>query len=256
LDSQLIGLGALFALGTVMVTWAIYFAMHLLVARHVDDGTKDLAGSVIFRVSSLHGLILALVFAQELLDYNVLRTSVVREATAVADIYNDIRRYGADTEAEVQRALADYTREVVDAEWAMLGTENRLTAAGWRLREAVYEAILDLTPATPRQESLREHMMAKVQLMAELRQERENSALHQMSALFWFAAIAGVALVTVPYFVFAPTVLNVSLLSIYGAYTGLVMFIIFAFSNPFTQPGALHPEAFERLLETEIGRLR
>ncbi len=243
-----------FVAGTVALALASYFGMRALVNSDVGSDSRDLAGSVIFRVSALHGLILALVFAQEMVGYQKLEIYSVEEATAIADLYNDISRYGAPARVEVQQALTDYVRVVVDEEWALLGAEKRLTSKGWQLREKIYLAILDLEPTTPRQTDLRRHMVEKAQKIAELRQDRENMALHPVSMMFWCAAVLGVVLVTIPYFIFAPTPLNVALLGVYGAFTGVVMLFIYAFSNPYSPPGDVRPAAFERLLETEIGQ--
>lgn len=237
-----------FVVSTILIALSVYSAMRWMVAGRFESETETLAGSVIFRVSALHGLILALVFAQELVDYNQLQSNLVQEATAIADIYNDIRRYETDREQLVQTALRDYARVVIDEEWDTLARDQALSRRGWELRELVYVTLLDLTPDTLRQTSLRSHMLAKIQLIAELRQERENNALHTISPLFWIAAIFGIVLVTVPYFIFSPTRLHLALLSIYGGFTGFVMFVIFAFSDPFSEPGALQPVAFERLV--------
>ncbi len=253
MESTTLFIGLLFVLGTILIAWAVYFTMRRIVGDRFENETETLAGSVIFRVSALHGLILALVFAQELVDYNQLQTNLVREATAIADIYNDIRRYDTEAQATVQSALSDYVRTVVDEEWTSLADRQSLSARGWQLREIVYQALLDLNPETPRQTSLRGHMLTKVQLIAELRQERENNALHRISPLFWTAAMAGIVLVTIPYFIFSPSRLNLTLLSVYGGFSGFVMFVIYAFSDPFNPPGALPPAAFERLLASEIG---
>lgn len=134
-----------------------------------------------------------------------------------------------------------------------MSASRALSTEGWRLREIVYLGVLDLVPETPRQVALRAHMLDKVQKIAELRQERENTALHRISPLFWFAALAGIILVTLPYFIFSPTRLHLALLSVYGGFTGLIMYVIFAFSDPFGGPGALEPVAFERLTEVGIG---
>lgn len=80
-------IAAAFIVGTVALVWTGYFLMRLASARADKDEANDLAGSVIFRVAALHGLILALVFAQELFKYQEVRGALVREATAVADIY-------------------------------------------------------------------------------------------------------------------------------------------------------------------------
>ncbi|MHC9234438.1 bestrophin-like domain [Pseudooceanicola sp. 502str34] len=247
------GIALLFVAGTILIAWSVYFATRALVGKTFGSDTEALASSVIFRVSALHGLILALVFAQELLDYNELQRVVLQEATAVADIYNEMRRYGGEDVAPVQAALSDYLQVVSGPEWAALGETQRLTGEGWRIWDDIYGRLLDLPPDTPRESALRDHMLSKAQTMAALRQEREATALHGISPLFWFAALAGVVLVTIPYFIFAPTRLHLVLLSIYGGFTGLVMYVIFAFSDPFGGPGAMDPAPFTRLLETEIG---
>ncbi|MGI3184110.1 hypothetical protein [Nioella aestuarii] len=253
MEFQSVLLSVLFIAGTILLALAVYFTMRRLVGDNFETDTETLAGSVIFRVSALHGLILALVFAQELVAYDQLQTNLVREATAIADIYNDIRRYDTDVEEDVQAALSAYVRVVIEEEWALLADQQASSGQGWVLREQVYNALLDLTPDTPRQATLRDHMLYKIQLIAELRQERENTASHSISPLFWAASLIGIVLVTIPYFIFKPTKLHIALLSVYGGFTGLVMYTIFAFSDPFDDPGALRPVAFERLLETEIG---
>ncbi len=247
----LVGLG--FVAGTAGLALASYAAMRWLAADRAASDTKDLAGSVVFRMSALHGLILALVFAQELLGYQRLRSALVDEATAVADIYNDIRRHGGPAEVPVQRALSDYVRTVVVAEWPALAREGRLTAEGWQLREAVYLAVLDLPATGPREEALRRHMLADIHDIAAVRQLRENMADRPINPLFWFAAVSGVVLISLPYFVFRPTPVNLALLGLYGGFTGVVMFIIYALSDPFSPPGMLEPSAMQRLLRSEIG---
>ncbi|SMX35751.1 hypothetical protein MAA8898_00632 [Maliponia aquimaris] len=71
-------------------------------------------------------------------------------------------------------------------------------------------------------------MLDKAQKIAELRQERENTAPYRISPLFWFAAVTGIVLVTVPCFIFAPTRLHLALVSVHGGFAGLIMYVIFA----------------------------
>ena len=247
-------LGAAFVVVNVLGVLAIYGVTRAIWGGRHGDETKSLAASVMTRVATLHGLILALVFAQELADYSDIRADLVSEATAIADIFNDIRRYDTPAMAEVQTALAAYMRHVVANEWESLSQSGKLTAAGWQSWGAIHETVLNLDPATPRQSDLRDHMVGKSQLIAELRQKRENNAVRALSGLFWFAAIAGLVWVAVPYFTYDPSPLHLSLLSLYGAYTGVVLFVIYAFSDPFAQPGALPPTAFIQLLAGEMGR--
>lgn len=245
--------GAGFVVGTIALAWSVYFGMRLVAAQRIAEDTRELASSVIFRVSALHGLILALVFAEEVRSYQQIRADLVAEATSIADIYNDIRRYGGPQVVPVQEALSRYARMVAGEEWLDLEHDGKLSADGWSLRETVYLKLLELAPQSPREEALRDHMLQDVQMIATIRQLRESMALNPINPLFWFAATAGVALVSLPFFVFRPDAVNLLLLSVYGAFTGIVMFIIFALSDPFSPPGLVAPQAMQRLLQTEIG---
>lgn len=142
MDMADIGLGVLIALANIAALFAIYALTRALWGPRQTAETKDLAGSVIFRIASLHGLILALVFAQALIAYSEIRSNLGEEATAVAGIFNDMRRHDPQAEAttEVQATLAAYLRHVVDHEWAALSETGKLTPEGWALREKVYLA--------------------------------------------------------------------------------------------------------------------
>ncbi|MEM8813342.1 MAG: hypothetical protein AAGF59_12050 [Pseudomonadota bacterium] len=241
---------------TIALVWGAYFLARWLLLRFVDDRTSELAGSVIFRVSALHGLILALVFAQEMIEYQELERGLTAEATAVADIYYDIGRFGGDSVDPIQTALTRYARTVVTEEWQSLTENKRLSSDAWQARETVYEALLDLPADTPRQASLRDHMLDKVRGIAEYRQARESHAASSINVMFWIAAVGGVVLVAFSFFCFPARPVNLLLLTIFAAFTGIVMQVIYAFSDPFAPPGALQPTAFERLLDGDIGSHR
>ena len=242
-----------FIVGTTALVLGIYWLARLAGAKHLRNDTEQVCRSIVLSAGTMHALILALVFVQVIDRYQELRSAVVQEASAIADIDHDIRRYVTEYEDAVRTPLAKYVYLVASEEWSRLGSVDRLTAEGWDLFEEIYLGILDLNPTTPRQQSLRDHMLNKVHDIADMRVKRENMSNPAISGLFWFAAVAGVALVGGPYFYFAPTPLNLTVLSVYGVFTGIVLFITFALSDPFRPPGELAPVAFERLLAGEIG---
>ncbi len=147
--------------------------------------------------------------------------------------------------------LSRYPHSVVSEEWSFLARESTSAADGLGASETIYLSILDLVPTTPRETALRDHMIDGAERIAALRQLRENMSAEPVDPLFWFAALAGVDAGIGAHSV--PAAVNMLLLSVYGAFTGIVMFIIFALSDPFSPPGLLDPIAMERLLKTEIG---
>lgn len=241
--------GSGFILGTAALTLLCYLLMRYLTGGDPEQHTKDLAGSVIFRVSALHGLILALVFAQEMVDYQQLKFESTVEANAIADVYFDARRYDPDLAPTVQEPIKNYLELVVSREWDHLAEGKGLFGPAWGQWDAAYEAVLDLKPSDARQESLRSHMLDRIHVISETRVKRENHAAGSISAMFWFAAMAGVVLIALAYYPYPVQRHNVMLIVMFGAFTGLVLFFISAFSNPFDPPGAIGTGPYLRLIE-------
>lgn len=237
----------LFALAAVGVVLGVYFLSHRLLFRRTETDTANLAGSVIFRIAALHSLILGLVFAQEQAGFNDLRTTIVREADAVADIYNDLIRYDAAATGEIRTLIVEYVKEAAGPEWRSLA-ESRLSARAWALWDEVYEAVLDLAPQTERQQWLHANLRHDIDTISDTRTRRELAADGQVTSLFWIAALGGLVLIAIPYFTFRPSRLHITLLTVFAVYNGLILFFIAALANPFTEPASIAPHPFERLI--------
>ena len=141
--------------GTICISIATYFGARRVLSSRAQPETKELAGSVIFRVSALHGLILALVFAQELVNLTQVRVTTSKEAALIGDVFFDLKRYGAPETVDIRTQLASYTATVLEEEWDTLARKKALSGEAWGRWESVYHAILDLEPQTRRQEDLR-----------------------------------------------------------------------------------------------------
>lgn len=244
--------GLLFSVAGIALVIGTY-----LIARRVfpepQDRTHDAASSIGFRIAALHGLILGLVYAQELSDYQSIRQILTDEAVAISDIYNDMRRFGGPAVAVVQADLAQYLRTAAGSELDELGDGSGLSADGWQHWESVYESVLDLEAQNDRQSFLRQTMLERAKDIARYRQQREASADDHFSSLFWGPAIIGVILLAIPYYVFRPTRTHLVLLAVFGLYSGVILFFIYAFANPFREPGKLVAPTMKQLLVGEIG---
>lgn len=241
-------LGAAIIIATVVTVLLVHFGARKVMRVEPEERTRDLAGSVLFRISALHGLVLALVFASEVVEYNQLAFESAVEVNAISDVYYDADRYGEDANA-VRDALRDYLRIVPTEEWASLGNDGELSHQAWAHWSNAYNAILNLEPSSARQTALRANMLQKIHVIAENRDLREYQAKSSLGSLFWAAALVGVLLLSIGYYPFPPNRDNVILLSVFAAYTGLILYTIFAMSNPYSAPAALQPVLFLELID-------
>ena len=236
-----LALGAAFSAASAAAVIAVWLAARTALVRLHAQDTRDLAGSVAFRIAGLHGLILGLVFAQQLGEYRDLRSELVSEASALADIHADAARYGAPA-APIRPLVRTYIDEVLEGEWASMAGGTGLTGAAWDAWAAIYEAALDLPEAGPREAALRGHMIADVQRVAALRDARVgHGGAGGPTVLFWSAAIWGLLLVAATFLTWPATAVNGLLIGAFGAYAGGVAFLIWAVADPFAPPGMLPP---------------
>lgn len=254
-------MNALLALVFILVATGLCLISHRLMRLWAGRGGRqitpaaDLASGARSQIAALHGLILALVFAQELVNYEQLKSETAVEANAIADIYFDAERFGGEDADEIQDALFIYVKTVLDAEWAGLGETGQLSPVAWAQWNTAYETVLDLKAASPRQESLRDHMLGQIHVIASARDSRQNHKANATNLMFWMATIAGLILIAAAYHHHPPDRQNLAFLVMIGVYTGLVLFFIYAFGNPFSEPAAMDPHAF-RSLEQQLAAAR
>jgi hypothetical protein len=239
----------LFLLATFVLTFGSYFVARRFLVRRSNDESRELASSVIFRVAALHGLIIALVFAEELGNSHELVHTVNREANQLESIYYDLGHHGTSKVGEIREALAFYTYDVIEHEWDRLNDSGQLSDDAWTYREIVVRELLQIEADTPAQEFLRQRMLNQITAVEDERNNREIIAATDVSILFWIIAFAGIALVAAPYFPFSPTTANLTILGLYALYTGVVLFFIYAFDNPFAGFSGTPPVSLEILYD-------
>jgi hypothetical protein len=238
-------LAILFIAGAMGLAFGPYFLTRKLFLRRNTEKTYDLAGSVLFRIGALHALILALMFAHVTSLFLELRNAVTDEAAATADVYHDLERYeNSEITETIRRDLALYAGAVINDEWPLLAN-RQLSSDAWEQWRKVFDAILDFEPESPRQEDLRGFMLQNMADIARFRERRQIGAKGNVPSMFWVVAIAGFALISLPYFVFEPSPANMMLLCIFAAYNGLVLYVIYATGHPFDSPVAVDPAPFK-----------
>lgn len=246
--------GAAVVASVILLVVGPYVLARRLFLTHATDDTESLASSVIFRVASLHVLILALVFAQEQVNVLDIRQTTAKEAAAIADVFYDLARYDATKNEHLRKTLAEYTEVVIHEEWLLL-IDGDLSQEAWDLWSYVYEGILDLTPQNPRDEALRSRMLKDIETISESRNLRRADYSSGVTGLFWVVAISGIVFIVLPYFVFRPRPINILLLTIFATYNGMVIYTISVMSNPYSPPAAVEPLPFVDVFQHDMEAL-
>ena len=248
-------LGAvLFAAAAAIAALGLYFVLRWILVKHAAEDTPIISGQSIQRMGTLYALVLAFVFAQEYLDYNEINATTTSEAGAIASVYNGLRKYDFDKTREIRRSVAKYVETVIDEEWYML-SEHKLSPNAWKHYREVEVRLLHLAPQGLFQSDLRAQMIQDWDIVSRSRIARVSFAVYGVPAFLMGICIAGFFFAVAPYFAFTPKAANLFLISLHAFFNGLIIYLILAVANPFSQPARIEPAVFEMLMHRDMANV-
>ena len=174
------------------------------------------------------------------------------EASAINDVYNDLRDYQQESpeSAAIIDMLADYVEGHTRWDHVAL-SEERLSRRTWAAYRRIDETLRDLEPANEHQRDLRTQMLADWESVLGLRNRLQIATNARMPFLFWLVAVSGFFAVLFPCFIYSSSPQNLTMLGMFAAFNGIVLYAIFAIGNPLMGPGAVESTTqLHSLLET------
>ncbi len=244
----------LFAAAAVMIALGMYFTLRWFLSRYAAGDTQAISGPSIQRMGTLYALILAFVFAQEYSDYNEINATTTREAGAIASVYNGLRKYDFEKTRDIRRAVARYVETVINEEWDLL-SDHRLSPNAWKHYRDVEVKLLHLAPQGLFQSDLRAQMIQDWDTVSRARISRVSFAVYGVPAFLMGICIAGFFFAVAPYFAFTPKAANLFLISLHAFFNGLIIYLILAVANPFSQPARIEPAVFEMLMHRDMANV-
>ena len=244
----------LFAAIATIAAFSLYFVLRWFLMRHVGEDTKLISGPSIQRMGTLYALILAFVFAQEYSDYNEINATTTREAGAIASVYHGLRKYDFEKTREIRRAVAKYVETVISEEWSLLSA-HRLSHNAWKHYREVEVKLLHLAPQGLFQSGLRAQMIQDWDIVSRSRIARVSFAVYGVPEFLMGVCIAGFFFAVAPYFAFTPKVANLFLISLHAFFNGLIIYLILAVANPFSQPARIEPDVFKMLMHRDMANV-
>ena len=242
-----------FALGAILLAFMLYGGLRLVLGSHIAQDTAPLSTSVITRLGALHSLILALMFAQEMQNYLRVGASLTKEAAAVGNVYYKLQYFEKDdpeTIAEIRMKIAKYLEAFLDTEQASLATTSSSRYA-WEWYTEIERDFLELPSETTHHKDMRAEIRKNWDVISAYRRTYQEASARKIPGFFWALAILGFAFITIPFHAFQPKPSNLTVMTVFAAYNGIVIFFIYAMNNPFTGAAPIEPVALEQLY-TEI----
>jgi protein-S-isoprenylcysteine O-methyltransferase Ste14 len=222
-----------------------------LVPPDLREQHNDVAGFIYAVLGVAYAVLLAFVVIAVWEEYKTAQINVESEANELAGVYFLASRLPEPERTHVQDLTRTYARVVVEQEWPMMEQGQTSPRADSLVRQLRLE-LLQFDPRTRGEQVLYERGLTQVHDVADVRRSRLLEVREGIPNLLWVVLVVG-GVITVSFTYLFGLNSNVAHALMVAALTLLicgVLFTIAEFSNSFSGPVEIQPEAFREVLHS------
>lgn len=241
----------------ITLTFTVVCAIGLLcgvrrlpVARKFRNA-NDVIGFYTTIIGTVYAVILAFMLFAVWTRYQDAQTTVEKEAGAVTDQFQLADGLPEPAQSQVRVLLRDYTQSVIRFEWpAML--QQHYSPRVTDDRNALWRILTHFEARTPRDQTVQDQMLTRLQEMNMQRRERLLTSRIGLPAILWIVLICGGILTVGSCALFGvePYSLHVCKTLILAGIIYLVLYAVWLINGPFSGNVHIGHEAFDLALRT------
>jgi Protein of unknown function (DUF4239) len=215
------------------------------------EAHNDTYGVYFGMVGLLYAILLAFVVVVAWEQFNAAEESTHTEVTRLSNLFRDSEPLAGTDQNRIQNALVVYVQNVIDREYDAMadGESDEPTEEAY---EAIWNGFYNVRvegdgPAA----SFYDSAVGRLNELGEARRLRILSSQSTIPLPLWILLVGG-GLFTIswlfPFYMRDTRVQTVALGSV-GAFTGFVLFLIYALQHPFAGDIAIDPAVYQSLLD-------
>lgn len=241
--------------GAALATLGFRIALRLRPPAR-DDAHNDVHAVYFSMVGLLYAILLAFVVVVAWEQFNEAESATETEATRLSNLLRDVEPLPPEDRVRIQTAILTYAQNVVDREYDTMAegeSDEQTTAAYEAIWNQFYRTKVDHEPAA----TFYSTAVGRLNELGESRRLRVLSSQSTIPLPLWLLLIGGGVFTLAWLFPFhmADTRIQTWALGTVGAFTGFVLFLVYALQHPFTGDVAIDPGVYESLIETWQNRV-
>ncbi len=242
----MIVMGLLAALGLVLY--------RKLVPQSEDVSHNDVAGPIVTTVGTILAVILSFMLVTVWQQYDQASSTVVQEASAVADLYHVASNFPDPVKSQLGAAINEYARVVVDEEWPAMrtgGTSEAATRASLQL----LTVLVRYEPRSNAQQTLQQDAVSLVTTIVDARRDRLFDNAQGIPMILWAGMwiLTFVTITTCYVFRIRNETMHAAMTIALAAVIGVTFVLIAEFDYPFRGDAQISAAPWTALQATIAG---
>jgi hypothetical protein len=250
-------LGLSFWQGVILTTVTVGLSglVVILVAKkylspHIEKQHEKI-GRLLFRVTaSLIAFLISLSYANERVAQSKIMDTLEQEASLIGVAYLLLEEFDSQETEQISSKLTEYISYTIDDKWEAINSDPYYSSGTQSLREA-YSMVLSLTPSSRKEQIIQTELLGSFDRIIQLMQVRIYSNPILMPNLIYILCI-GMVFMWIFYSVYKIDVISLGFISLYNLFLGVLLYFVFALSNPLTGPMKINAHAFEIIQEKAL----
>jgi cytochrome c556 len=216
-----------------------------------QEANNDTYGVYFSMVGLLYAILLAFVVVVAWEQFNAAEESTHTEVTRLSNLFRDAEPLPSTDKERIQQALAVYVQNVIDREYDAMAdgqSDGPTTTAYENIWNRFYDTRVEGDgPAATFYDSA----IGRLNELGEARRLRILSSQSTIPLPLWILLVGG-GLFTIAWlfpFYMADTRVQTVAIGTVGAFTGFVLFLVYALQHPFAGDIAIDPAVYQSLLD-------
>jgi hypothetical protein len=212
----------------------------------IADEDGHFTSTMVHSVMVFYALTVAMIAITVWETYDAAAKIVSEEATSLATLYRDASAYPPPTQAQLQDALREYTKSVIDEAWPEQH-QGRIPQGGVERIDRFQKILTGFEPATEGQKILHFETLRAYNQMIEARRMRLDAVRTALPGLMLTVIFlgAGLAVAASYFFRVKDPRLHVFLVVLLTTFFAMVIFVVFAFDRPFRGDMGIASEPYQ-----------
>jgi Protein of unknown function (DUF4239) len=221
-----------------------------LLPQSVRSSHNEVAGYILGIVGGIYAVLLAFIAVAAWQNFGQAEHLVQTEANLVGDLYRDTIAFPEPAASRMRHYLFVYAVSVVQDEWPALATGRADEAAGWQLLDQVHSEVTNLHAREDGIAVMQAEAVRTLNALSDARRGRFDAATANMPPILWWNLIGGAVILMLFTYLFRTSHLpmHTCMISLLGAFIGLVLVMIVLLDNPFRAQSHVSVQPFSRLV--------